>query len=31
MVGMLPGIGAQAMIDKLKIPAQHFGLRWSAE
>lgn len=31
MIGMLPGIGAQALIDKLTIPAQQFGLRWSAE
>lgn len=31
MIGMLPGIGAQAMIDKLKVPADQFGLRWSAE
>lgn len=31
MIGMLPGIGAQAMIEKLKIPSTQFGLRWSAE
>ncbi len=31
MIGMLPGIGAQAMIDKLKIPPDRFGLRWSAD
>lgn len=31
MIGMMPGIGAQAMIDKLLIPADQFGLRWSAD
>ncbi len=31
IIGMLPGLGAQPTVDRLKLPAQHFGLRWSAE
>jgi hypothetical protein len=31
IAGMLAGIGGQAMVEKLKIPADRFGLRWSAE
>ena len=31
IIGMMPDIGAQALVDKLKIPAHAFGLRWSAE
>jgi len=31
IVGMLPGLGAQGVLDKLKVPAPHFGLRWAAE
>lgn len=31
IIGMLPGIGAQQIIDKLRIPAEEFGLRWAAE
>jgi len=31
MIGMLPGLGAQALLEKLKVPASEFGLRWSAE
>lgn len=31
IVGMLPGLGGHATIEKLKVPAEQFGLRWSAE
>jgi hypothetical protein len=31
MIGMMPGLGAQSLIDKLRIPADQFGLHWSAE
>ncbi len=31
IIGMLPGLGAQEMINKLIIPVGEFGLRWSAE
>jgi hypothetical protein len=31
MIGMLPGIGAQSLIDKIKVAPGHFGFRWSAE
>jgi hypothetical protein len=31
MIGMLRGMNGQAVIDKLQIPSQQFGLRWSAD
>lgn len=31
IVSMLPGLGAQATIDRLRLDPQRFGLRWSAE
>lgn len=31
IVDMLPSIGAQGTLGKLKVPPQHFGLRWVAE
>lgn len=31
IIGMLPALGGQVIIEKLKVPAERFGLRWSAE
>ncbi len=31
IIGMLPGIGAQQLQNKIKIPSEEFGLRWVAE
>lgn len=31
IIGMMPGLGAENMIAKLKIGSDAFGLRWSAE
>lgn len=31
MIGVLPGMGAQVLMDKLKVAPQNFELRWSAE
>jgi hypothetical protein len=31
ITGMLPGIGGSAMVEKLAVGAEHFGLRWSAD
>jgi hypothetical protein len=31
IIGMMPGLGAGNMIEKLKVGNDSFGLRWSAE
>jgi AIPR protein len=31
IVSMLPSIGGQAALDRLRVAPEHFGLRWSAD